>query len=127
MIECLILGDSIATGIYMAMPWCTAKAEVGINSRNFNRKYGSIEAVSTVIISLGTNDAGLDTEAELRKLRTRIKADQVYWVIPAHNQDAAYKVAAEFGDRLIQTNQLSPDKIHPTMNGYRELAKQIQG
>ncbi len=39
MIECLILGDSIAVGTAQARPECVAYATSGINTTQFNKKY----------------------------------------------------------------------------------------
>ncbi len=39
MIECLILGDSIAVGTAQARPECVSYATSGINTTQFNKKY----------------------------------------------------------------------------------------
>ena len=58
MLECLILGDSIAVGVHKARPECVAYVKSGINSRDYVNKYiGKDLAAQTVII--------IDTRANL--------------------------------------------------------------
>jgi hypothetical protein len=64
MIDCLILGDSIAVGTYSAKPECEVHAQVGINSRNFNKKYKNDFAAKIVAISLGSNDGTIRTSRQ---------------------------------------------------------------
>jgi hypothetical protein len=60
MIECLILGDSIAVGVSQLRPECIVQAQSGINSEDYAnglfRHFELIHAKKT-IISLGSNDA----------------------------------------------------------------------
>jgi hypothetical protein len=58
MFECMILGDSIATGIAQHRPECLTYATVGVNTRKFVTEHiaGNLSA-KTVIISLGSNDS----------------------------------------------------------------------
>ena len=57
MIDCLIVGDSIAVGTHQFKPDCVAYAKGGINSWQWNRKFGDKQlGANTVIISLGSND-----------------------------------------------------------------------
>ena len=85
MLECLIVGDSIAVGTKTFKPECAVMAKSGWNSAQWNRRYGLEELrAHTVIISLGSNDyAGIHTEDELRAVRARARADRVYWILPA--------------------------------------------
>jgi lysophospholipase L1-like esterase len=79
-----------------------------------------------VIISLGTNDLkNVNTFDELQKIRQRVKADRVYWIMPPIKpaiQELVRRLAAEHGDVILPITQLSPDRVHPTPQGYRELA-----
>jgi lysophospholipase L1-like esterase len=132
MLECLILGDSIAVGTKMFAPQeCVSYAKGGFNSWQWNRRWGTspVEA-KTVVISLGTNDhAGVKTEAELLKLRKRIRASRVVWIMPPCNarfcklgvNAVVRSVAVSYGDKMISTSYLQPDKIHPSWRGYKEL------
>jgi lysophospholipase L1-like esterase len=132
MLECLILGDSIAVGIAQHRPECIAYATVGINSRKFvdNHITGDLNA-KTVIISLGSNDTkNIKTLSELFALRQVIKADRVYWVLPAKDtqaKEAVGIVADKFEDKTIQITKLSKDGIHPTGKEYIELAIKTKG
>jgi lysophospholipase L1-like esterase len=60
MLECLILGDSLAVGVGQARTECVTRAKSGINSYDYVNRYllhtkGDAQAKS-VIISLGSND-----------------------------------------------------------------------
>lgn len=134
MLSCLILGDSIAVGTKMFAPKeCVSYAKGGINSWQWNRRWGrtSLKA-STVVISLGANDhAGVRTDAELRKIRSRIHGARVVWIMPPCNvkfcklgvNAMVRSVAVSYGDRVISTSYLQPDKIHPSWRGYKELVR----
>ena len=127
MIECLLLGDSIAVGVAQYRPECEVHAKVGINSRNYvDRNITKDLAAKTVIISLGSNDSkNMKTLEELLTLREIVEAKRVYWIVPAVNakaQEAVKIVADKFGDKILIIPQLSKDKVHPTTNGYKELA-----
>ena len=130
--ECLILGDSIAVGIAQHRPECIAYATVGINSRKFvdNHITGNLNA-KTVIISLGSNDTkNIKTLSELFALRQVIKADRVYWVLPAKDtqaKEAVGIVADKFEDKTVGITKLSKDGIHPTGQEYIELAIKTKG
>ena len=58
MLECLIIGDSIAVGTSRARPECVAYVQGGINSYQWVNKFvnNSPYIANTVIISLGSND-----------------------------------------------------------------------
>lgn len=127
MLDCLILGDSIAVGVAQFRPECEVHAKVGINSRNWVDKNITKDLVAkTVVISLGSNDTkNMKTLKELFTLRQVIDANRVYWIIPAVNveaQEAVKIVADKFEDKILFIPKLSKDKIHPTTNGYKELA-----
>ena len=91
MLECLILGDSIAVGISMQRPECTTYAKGGINTWQWNNKYLIKDlAAKSVIISLGTNDHQyIKTKRELETTRQLIVADRVYWILPKNNLKAS--------------------------------------
>lgn len=129
MLECLILGDSIAVGIAQHRPDCVAHAKVGITSHKWNQVYGKINVeAKTVIISLGSNDSNADlTLREIIALRKRIGEDaQVFWILPAHNhrmQEAIYYVANDFRDGVLGIEHTAKDRVHPTAGEYKRLAK----
>jgi lysophospholipase L1-like esterase len=127
MLDCLILGDSIAVGVGQFRPECEVHAKVGINSRNWvDRNITKDLAAKTVVISLGSNDPkNMKTLKELFALRQVVEAKRVYWIVPAVNpeaQEAVKIVADKFEDKILFIPQLSKDKVHPTTNGYKELA-----
>jgi lysophospholipase L1-like esterase len=136
MLECLIVGDSIAVGIANVRKECVSYSKGGINSWqwvNKNIQHTPLQAKS-VIISLGSNDhKGVKTEKELQTIRELTKADRVYWVLPAGNhpksnvkiediQETVKKVAAQYGDVVLPISRLQADGIHPSWAGYKDLA-----
>lgn len=131
MLECLILGDSIAVGVHQTRPDCAVYAKSGINSRDFvNRFIGKDLTADTVLISLGSNDyAQIKTKNELLDLRSQVVAKKVYWVLPAikpNVQEIVEEVANTYGDWIIRIPNLSKDKIHPTYRGYKKIGEIIK-
>jgi lysophospholipase L1-like esterase len=103
-------------------------AKSGINSRDWNERHFHDQVKSdTVIISLGSNDLKtLNTFKEIILLRSRIQARRVFWILPANKPqkvELIKMVAAEYKDTVIPIPNVSTDKVHPTPQGYRELAK----
>lgn len=137
MIDCMVIGDSIAVGTAMYRPDCVSYSRGGWNSWQWNRDYlgvASSKSVKTVIISLGANDhAGVKTEQELRKIRSSIQADRVFWISPGAErkpvpQAAIEKIAQEYGDTVLPRprDHMSADGIHPTGRGYKILGEQAK-
>lgn len=137
MFDCMILGDSIAVGTSYYRKECVSYARGGWNSWQWNKDYlqnASTQHVKTVIISLGANDhAGVKTEQELRKMRSAIKGERVFWISPGKErkpvpQDAIERIAKEYGDTVLPRpkEHMSPDGIHPTGTGYKVLAEQAK-
>lgn len=131
MLDCLIMGDSIAVGTAQFKQECTAIAKGGINSWQYNRQYvkdrNSDFGAEVVIISLGSNDhKGVKTYKELEFLRQRIKAQRVYWVLPNRElfptqTDDVERVAKEFSDFVIKPTRYQSDKVHPSWAGYKQI------
>jgi len=135
MLDCLIIGDSIAVGTKQFRPDCVAFAKGGINSWQWNKMYvegdkGALPLSNTVIISLGSNDhPGVKTRAELERMRDRVKGSRVFWILPAikpNIQEIVKQVAAEHGDVVLPITRLQPDGIHPSWAGYKELAEKTK-
>jgi lysophospholipase L1-like esterase len=132
MIECIVLGDSIAVGTHLQRYECVSYAKGGINTWQWNKQYANKPLVSrNVIISLGTNDhKGVHTFKELMKMRERVDAERVYWIMPPCNDkfckqninDIVEIIARNYGDIIIGTKRVQADGIHPSWAGYRELA-----
>jgi heptaprenylglyceryl phosphate synthase len=126
MLDCLILGDSIAKGISDIRTECVAYVQSGINSQDWNDRFvKKIRPARTTIISLGSNDyKKLNTEIELVALRSFVNSEQVFWIIPAikpEKQELVKKIARLYGDTFVIIPELSQDKVHPTYNGYKQL------
>jgi len=136
MLECLILGDSLAVGIGQVRTECVTRAKSGINSYDYVNRYilhtqGNTSA-KNVIISLGSNDtAKINTFEELDSLRQLVDADRVYWIVPNIKEDkrrAVLAVANKYKDVVIDARQhdTSPDQIHPTYKGYKTIAEKTK-
>ena len=131
MVDCLILGDSIAVGTQQFKQECRAIARGGINSWQFNRSNPGQFTSNTVVISLGSNDhPGVRTRKELKDLRKRISSSsKVYWILPAIKpdiQDIVRDIAQQYGDTVLTIPNLSKDGVHPSWAGYRQLGEMIK-
>jgi len=137
MLECLILGDSIGSGISSVIRDCAHITEIGINSDNWYKKYHTrplvdMGAYRFVVISLGSNDVG-DSGASMRRIRNKVTSDKVIWVLPSDQVKAKQRavvesVAAEYGDMVLSiTDRVGADKVHPpTVQAYEQIAKTIK-
>lgn len=139
MLDCLVLGDSIAVGTQQIRQECVLVGKGGINTWQFNKNYAhKIEPANTVIISLGSNDhSGVNSFKELLAMRQRVEGKHVFWILPAGNlkasgidieniQDMVKIIAKNYKDTVLPIPELSKDKIHPTRNGYKKLAEQTK-
>jgi len=131
MLECLIIGDSIAVGTAQHRPECAVIARVGITSKSWvNKNIAKELSAETVVISLGSNDsANMATLKELFSIRQVVKAKQVVWIVPAikpEKQEAVEIVADKFEDKIVRITELSKDGVHPTANGYKILANKTK-
>jgi len=132
MLDCLIMGDSIAVGTAQVRQECVSYSKGGINSYQWlNTNVDKSPYVAkTVIISLGSNDhQNVKTEAELRNIRSLTKADRVYWILPAnkkHIVDIVFKIANEYHDGVVKIADVSKDGVHPTNKGYKMIAEQTK-
>ena len=131
MLECLILGDSIAVGTQQFRPECVAYAKGGWNSWQWNRDYLKNDlSAKTVIISLGSNDhEGIRTIWELQRLREKVKADRVFWILPAIKPDVQQMVkiiAKDYRDVVLEIPILQKDGVHPSWSGYKKIAERTK-
>ena len=134
MIDCMIIGDSIAVGTAQFRPECVAYAQGGITSIGWTKKYSHTDlTANTVIISLGTNDwVKADTYAILMNIRTNIKGNaRVFWILPNEESKPLIvhqvrEVAGHFNDTVLPTTRWQKDKIHPSWAGYKDIAERTR-
>ena len=139
MLECLILGDSIAVGTHQFRPECASYSKGGWNTWQWNRDYLKNDLTAgTVIISLGSNDhKHINTEAELLKMRSKVRAQRVFWVLPAGNLKASEvniqwiqclvrEIASQYGDVVLPITRLQKDGIHPSWAGYKDIVERTR-
>lgn len=130
MLDCLILGDSIAVGTQMFKQECVSYSQGGISTPGWLKKFGQNNLSSeVVIISLGTNDSDpYPTLDRLMEVRAKVNAQRVYWIAPnpekrpSKRQDV-YRVAQQFQDVVLTTDRWQADKIHPSWSGYKDIAQ----
>jgi len=132
MIDCLILGDSIAVGTHQVRTECVAYAKGGWNTHQWNRDYLKNNLTAkTVIISLGSNDhKGVRTKAELQRIREKVGINsRVFWILPAIKpdvQEIVKQLASDYGDSVLPITRLQKDGVHPSWAGYKELAEKTK-
>lgn len=136
MIDCMIIGDSIAVGTAQVRTECVSYSTGGYNTWQWNKKYSDKHLqAGSVIISLGTNDhKGVNTFKELMNMRSRVDARHVYWIMPPcndkfckpHVNEVVEIIARNHGDTIIGTKRVQADAIHPSWVGYKELANETR-
>ena len=140
MIDCMIVGDSIAVGTAAFKQECVADyAKGGINTHQWNSMFKDANlSASMMIISLGTNDHQyVNTRKELMAMRERVKANKVFWVLPYGNnpksgvsiqfiQDTVQEIAFIHGDTILPIKRVQADGIHPSWAGYKEIAREAK-
>lgn len=132
MLECLILGDSIAVGVGQHLSQCRTYAKVGITSHGWSNTWlqNGLDAKHT-IISLGSNDSTLitgPTKSYLKSIRENLSG-KVYWVLPANNdavRSIIEEIAKKHGDIVFPIQETIRDGVHPTSREYRRLAEQTK-
>ena len=136
MLECLVIGDSIASGVAQARRNCVEIAEVGIDSTKWSKKFSLDSRVSSpykvVVISLGTNDWKIDNLSNnLADIRDKIKGEMVVWILPSwtikpEQRKRVELVASRYGDRTLDiSNKVGYDAVHPKdLSAYSEIADQ---
>lgn len=135
MLDCLILGDSIAVGTHLVRPECATLSKGGVNTRQWNKMYLTSDlSARTVIISLGSNDHKyVKTRTELETMRAVVTGSRVFWILPAGNlkasgvdikdiQSIVQDIANKHGDTVLPIARLQTDGIHPSTSGYTKLA-----
>ena len=131
MLECLIIGDSIAVGVSQHRHECLSHARVSITSKAWNNKFLTrVIGAETTIISLGSNDFNADTTIkEIMTLREVVKSKKVFWIMPAIKPEIQYMiqiVADRYDDNILYVRETSKDGVHPTAKEYKRLAKETK-
>lgn len=136
MLECLIIGDSIAVGTANVRTECVSYSVGGLNSWQWNKRFTDKDlTANSVIISLGTNDhKGVHTFRELSAVRARVNAKHVFWIMPPCNDkfckpdinEIVEIIARSRGDTIVGTQRLQKDAIHPSWAGYKELGEKTK-
>ena len=127
MLECAIIGDSIAVGVSLKDKTCYREAVGGISSKKFAEMYVKEITANQVLISIGSNDsANMNTYDNMKKIRSRVHASKkVVWLLSYNNKaakEAAVRVAKENGDAVLEIKDVK-DKVHPTNAEYIRLGK----
>lgn len=132
MLECLILGDSIARGTGQAVnalydPGCDVQAEQSASTERILTWAKPSKYYGTIIVAVGSNDvAGGRLSGRLARLRQSLATRKVVWLLP-YARPQAYAVrsiAARFGDRVIDLASFrSRDRVHPS--SYSDIANAL--
>jgi hypothetical protein len=139
MLECLILGDAVASGLAEVMSHCAALVYPGITSSRWMGRYGhhptfSEKRYRVLVISISTNDLyNSNTEENLYDLRKRAQANMVIWLLPnailrPNQHETVKRIAKEFGDKILHMHgYYGADATHPgDRAGYGRLAQTIK-
>jgi hypothetical protein len=121
MIDCAVVGDSIAFGVGTELKGCVVDAKIGITSAEV---VGRVHSADVLVVSAGSNDARSPLlESNLRTIRARATA-RVIWISPMDPRAAAIvaRVARLHGDRVIHFKPRE-DNTHPA--SYRSLAMNV--
>jgi len=138
MLECLILGDSIAEGLSQAKKECVSITRSGITSEKWYRGFGSNpyfrdDKYKVAVISLGTNDLVADSTSEnLYIIRRSIDANMVIWILPSlilkpKQRQIVIEISNEFRDKVLDIREhISYDGIHPkNLTEYRKIIEKV--
>lgn len=139
MLECLIIGDSIALGIAQAKTECVAIVRSGISTRKWYNQFHQNPAYSeksykVAVISLSSNDmVGGYTSEYLYDVRKDIKAQTVIWILPSYTLkpkqfQMVKEIANEFKDGVLDiTAHIGADGLHPpNLNEYRKIGDKLK-
>jgi hypothetical protein len=129
MLECLIIGDSIAQGIHAVAPQCEVRAKVGANTDFIVNNYKTAKHADYTVISMGSNWPDNPRNfANAVKLRQSLTGSElVIWILPYNRKaaDTVRRVAKQYGDNYIDLSAFgSNDRVHP--KSYGAVNKEIQ-
>lgn len=135
---CYIMGDSIAQGVAKYIKNCNTATKVGINTdtavKYWLNQPNLREDLSkqVIIVSLGVNDdknQNSGTLNNLVKIRNKMKAEKVVWILPptAKKKEVVTQIAYYYKDYVLNINPvIGKDGIHPTGQGYIDIANHIK-
>jgi len=111
MLDCLIVGDSIALGLAVRIDECPHVAVNGVPSATV---LGYVGPAAVLVVSAGSNDPlnpGL--EGNLWDIRTKASG-KVIWILPMHAAaaEAVQRIAYAFGDKVVGF-AAGTDNVHP--------------
>ncbi len=121
MIDCAVIGDSIALGVGTELQRCAVNATIGIPSAAV---IGRVRNADVLVVSAGSNDPHNPLlEANLRTIRAKA-AKKVIWISPMDPIAArtVTRVAGLHGDSVVHFTP-RPDNIHPL--SYAVLAGRV--
>lgn len=125
MIDCVAIGDSIAVGVGQAAQ-CTINAKVGASS-SYIVDHAISSAFDVAVISAGSNDPhNPKLRTNLDRIRSKIKAKRVVWILPYDRRAAAIvkAVAVQHGDGYIDLSGFKTrDGVHPS--SYGSVARKL--
>ena len=151
MFDCLIVGDSNGVELHFEVMHedCHLVSKGWMTTERFNREFPGQFYANTVIISLGMYDyKGINTEDELHKMRERVGAKNVFWMLPIMNvvgfkipnywersvpiekiQKIVKDIAAQYGDTVISTpkNEVTTvgEGASPSNYGLKQIARKV--
>lgn len=125
-LACLFVGDSTALGAAEAynrtapVP-CTVQVRVGAGPTEAARWPLPAASIGTAIVGLGSNNPTSPAlAADLVRLRQRLAATRVIWLLPYDRRAAGTieRVAIAYGDYVMDLAELpSRDRLHPLTYG----------
>jgi uncharacterized protein with von Willebrand factor type A (vWA) domain len=125
MIECIAIGDSIAVGVGQAAH-CKINAKVGASS-SYVADHTISSNKSVAVISAGSNDPhNPRLRTNLDRIRSKITAKRVIWILPYNRKAAAVVQAAavQYGDGYIDLAAFKTrDGVHPS--SYGSVARKL--
>jgi hypothetical protein len=138
MLDCLIIGDSIAHGIHSVKPDCVHITEIGVTTSEWYHKnserplLGDVD-YRLVIISLTNNDKNVKNSRNyLHKIRQKIKSQRVVWILPTEKnpemRSMVEDVAYHYQDHIMDISSYTGvDRVHPpTVRAYEQIAKGLK-
>lgn len=123
--DCIAIGDSIAVGVGQAAH-CSINAKVGASS-SYIADHVVSSSRDVAVISAGSNDpSNPKLRTNLDKIRSKITAKRVVWILPYDRKAAAVvkAVAVQHGDGYVDLSGFKTrDGVHPS--SYRSVARKL--